>query len=92
MAYLPCINFLPITRTMMVCLVIVSAVCAGAVDARSPATSSAVASAVMGHAVAKQTLQLVSGKWSMLSLEDDFDRVSIGDPETVDVAMVRLYR
>ena len=89
MAYLPCFNFLPITRVMMVCLVIVSAVCAGAVNARSPATPSAVASAVMGHAVAKQTLQLVSGKWSMLILEDDFDRVSIGDPETVDVAMVR---
>jgi pilus assembly protein CpaC len=39
--------------------------------------------------VQSQVIALVSGKLQLLSLNDDFERVSIGDPQFVDVAIVR---
>jgi pilus assembly protein CpaC len=61
----------------------------GAVHAQTPGPGAGTAPSLPQSLSPKQTLQLISGKWGMLSLEDDFDRVSIGDPETVDVTMVR---
>lgn len=43
----------------------------------------------MSSAIDQQNLSLVAGKWTLVKLDDDFDRISIGDPETVDVAMIR---
>jgi pilus assembly protein CpaC len=73
-----------IVLTASACLVVMNSA-----QARPPQPSPQAFATTGGPMLPKQTLQLVSGKWAMLSLEDDFDRVSIGDPETVDVTMVR---
>lgn len=80
-----------ITMIMLTSLFIMSSVVAASPQPRTQTLAQAPAQtpALALPASPQQTLQLVSGKWAMLSLEDDFDRVSIGDPETVDVAMVR---